>query len=480
MAFAPDPASGTFSPAVPDDDVRVLTATLSQPRAHETLGRRPTGMTLEVVTEGPLLGQRFELPNRSVVTGGRAPSHDVVLDDESVSTTHFEIRLEPRGVMLRDLGSTNGTWIARSRLEEGVVSLFDGAAFYAGNIKLRLVDIEIGKLARSTDTSLGTMAGRSPAMAELFALLSRLAPTPITTLVTGETGTGKEEVARTLHQLSERKGPFVVLDCGALAPGLAESAIYGHVKGAFTGASSDTPGAFERAHWGTLLLDEIGELPLDLQPKLLRVLDRREVLRIGDTAIHPVDVRVIAATNRNLAQLVADGEFRLDLYHRLRQLEINVPPLRTRPEDIPLLVHWFLARFHENHGRAIAIEESAVEILTGLHWEGNVRQLQQTIHRLAFLAEDDVITVGDLRRFGDDRKYRDPRPDQVASHLHEWMSLPYKEAVDRFQVHYFRGLFDEAKGDVDEICRRAGYSRKGLQGLARRIGFPWPGDNERR
>ena len=457
-----------------DEEVQALTATLSQPRAHETLGRRPTGITLEVVSEGPLCGQRFELAGRNVVTGGRAPSLDIVLDDESVSTAHFELKLGPKGVLLRDLGSTNGTWIARGRLDDGTISLFDGAAFYAGNVKLRLVDIDVGNVARSTDERLGTMSGRSAPMAELFALLARLAPTPITTLVMGETGTGKEEVARTLHSLSLRKGSFVVLDCGSLPAGLAESSILGHVKGAFTGAHSNTPGAFERAHLGTLLLDEIGELPLELQPKLLRVLDRREVQRIGGTKVHPVDVRIVAATNRNLAQLVADGKFRLDLYHRLRQIELTVPPLRARPDDIPLLARRFLADFRQSEGRAVELEASAAALLSELYWEGNVRQLHQTVQRLAFLAEDSRITVEAIRRFGDDRKRGDPRADETLANVLEWMSKPYKEAVDEFQRHYFSELFEQARGDVDEICRRAGYSRKGLLGLARRFGLPWP------
>ncbi|MCH9679821.1 MAG: sigma-54-dependent Fis family transcriptional regulator, partial [Deltaproteobacteria bacterium] len=234
------------------DSIQALTATLSQPRDQEKLERRPTGLTLEVVS-GDLEGARYSLPNRSVLTGGRAASHDIVIDDESVSTTHFEIKLGAHGIVLRDLGSTNGTWIGRSRLLDGAVSLFDGATFYAGNIKLRLTQIDVGSVARSTAPTLGTMTGKSPVMAELFALMARLGPTPITALITGETGTGKEEAARTLHALSGRQGPFVVLDCGSLPTGLAESAISGHAKGAFTGAASDSPGAFEKGQAGTLV-----------------------------------------------------------------------------------------------------------------------------------------------------------------------------------------------------------------------------------
>lgn len=453
-------------------EVEALTATLSRPRAQETLGRRPTGVTLEVLT-GPNEGQRFELRKRTVITGGRAPNHDVVLEHDSVSLNHFEMKLGPGGVSLRDLGSTNGTWLGRSRLDDGTATLFDGATFYAGDIKLRLAEIAVGSVARSTSATLGTMTGHSPAMAELFALLSRLAATPITTLVMGETGTGKEEVARTLHQLSMRTGPFVVLDCGAIPAGLAESRIFGHMRGAFTGAIADAPGVFERANGGTLLLDEVGELPLDLQPKLLRVLDRPEVQRVGDDTVRQVDVRVIAATNRNLARAVADGAFRLDLFHRLGQIEIVLPPLRSRPEDIPILAERFLAEFRQRHERHLEIDSDAINALSQLRWEGNVRQLKQMVESMAFLAEEDVINLECLRKFGGARGVQ--RPQASAADVNGWMSQPYKQAADEFQEKYFSELFRETDGDIDEICKRSGYSRKGLRGVAKRLGLPWSG-----
>src|SRR5690606_2182835 len=282
----------------------------------------------------------------------------------------------------------------------GTVSLFDGAVFYAGDTKLRLVEIEVGRLARSDRSHLGTMTGASPAMREIFAMLDRLGPTPLTTLITGETGTGKEEVARTLHELSGRRGSFVVLDCGTLPTHLAESAIHGHVKGAFTGATTDRMGAFEAADGGTVLLDEVGELPLELQPKLLRVLDRREVERVGSNRPRSVDVRVLAATHRNLSRGVADGSFRLDLLHRLRQVEVSVPPLRERPEDVPVLVRRFLEQAQARHGQrvAAAVDDEVLATLARRHWEGNVRELRQTVEALAHLAQGDAITLDDLQR----------------------------------------------------------------------------------
>ena len=202
------------------EHAQAVAATLHSARERESLHRRPVGLHLEVL-RGADEGKRFELPRRDTIIGGRANNHDVVLTDSSVSTNHFEIRLTPGGVLLRDLGSTNGTWIGRAQLMDGTASLFDGATFYAGDVKLRLTKIEVGSIARSERPSLGTMTGASPTIREIFALLDRIGPTPLTTLITGETGTGKEEVARTLHQLSGRSGPFIVLDCGALPLNLA-------------------------------------------------------------------------------------------------------------------------------------------------------------------------------------------------------------------------------------------------------------------
>lgn len=458
------------------EHARALAATLLTPREHESLHRRPVGLSLEVV-HGPDEGRCFELPHRETVTGGRNTAHDVVLTDESVSTSHFEIRLTPQGVILRDLGSTNGTWLGRGRLVDGTASLYDGATFHAGDTKLRLTRIEVGRIARSDRPRLGTMTGASPAIREIFALLERLAPTPLTTIVTGETGTGKEEVARTLHELSGRSGPFVALDCGSLPATLADSKIHGHVKGAFTGATSDRVGAFEAADGGTLLLDEIGELPLELQPKLLRVLDRREVERVGSNKPRAVDVRVIAATHRNVAQMVADGRFRLDLLHRLRQFEICMPPLRERPQDVAVLARHFLERARARYGEGVAMEidERAIEALTRRHWEGNVRELRQTIETLAHLAKDDVVTVDDLQHIASGAR----RHDEADAHqLASWRALPCKEAIDAFTRHYVLELEEEHKGDIERICSAAGYTRKGMRGLYERLGLPWPASRD--
>lgn len=398
----------------------------------------------------------------------------MVLEDDSVSATHFEITISADGVQLRDLGSTNGTWTGRAaRLTDGSITLFDGAMFFAGDTKLRICQIDFGRVARSDSPTLGTMAGDSPAMREIFALIDRVAPTPIKTLITGETGTGKEEVARTVHALSGRKGPFVVLDCGALPSGLAESAILGHDKGAFTGATEMRPGAFEAADGGTVFLDEIGELPLDLQPKLLRVLDGRGIVRVGGSVCGPVDVRVLAATHRDLPALIAEGRFRRDLYERLGQYELCLPPLRERREDIAILARHFLAQVGEEYGEAVAsgIDEAVLVALRDRHWEGNVRALRLTIETLAHLSSGPVISMDDLRRFARRHMVDETRARDMLASL---CAMSCSEADDGFQRHYLLALAEECEGHVERMCERAGLTRKGLRGRHEKLGLPWP------
>jgi len=225
--------------------------------------------------------------------------------------------------------------------------------------------------------TLGNVTVRSPVMGEVFDLVQRLAPTSVTVTILGETGTGKDVFAHALHEQGERtKSPLVVFDCGAVPPNLVESELFGHERGAFTGAHSEHPGAFERAFGGTLFLDEVGELPMDLQPRLLRVLDGRALRRVGGTRDRRVDVRVVAATNRDLASLVAAKQFREDLYFRLAAAVVRLPPLRERLEDLPLLVPQLLADL----GRAdVRVAEATLDLLARHNWPGNVRELKNTL-----------------------------------------------------------------------------------------------------
>jgi DNA-binding NtrC family response regulator len=242
------------------------------------------------------------------------------------------------------------------------------------------------------------MVARSQAMLEIFAFVERLARYPTTALITGESGTGKELIARALHRMSPlRDKPFIVCNCTALAPTLLESELFGHVKGSFTGADRDRKGLFEAAHGGTIFLDEIGELPLGVQAKLLRVLENREIKRIGSPHPLQVDIRVIAATNRNLATMVAQGTFRDDLYYRLNVGALHLPPLRERTEDIDPLCSHFIEAFNKKLGKRVTgLDAAASELFVRAPWPGNVREIANVIERAMIVAKGPLITVDDL------------------------------------------------------------------------------------
>jgi transcriptional regulator of acetoin/glycerol metabolism len=287
--------------------------------------------------------QRMEV-DQPVLRVGSREENDLVLDDDAVSRIHFEILVDESGHRLRDLGSTNGTFVDGFRAAD--IHLKPSCTITAGvtTIHFELLDAE-ADLPLSEGERFGPLVGRSAAMRNLFATLERVAATDTTVLIQGESGTGKELIAEAIHGASGSRadGPFVVFDCGAIAGTLLESELFGHEKGAFTGALSDRAGCLEEADGGTLFLDEIGELPIELQPKLLRAVERRELRRVGSNRTQKFDVRIIAATNRDLSAEVNRGSFRADLYYRLAVVRLEVPPLRARPEDIPVLVEHLLS-----------------------------------------------------------------------------------------------------------------------------------------
>ena len=246
-----------------------------------------------------------------------------------------------------------------------------------------------------TDRSVGNMIGKSPALQAILRDLQVVAPTDAAVLIQGETGTGKELVARGIHELSSRsKRPFIMVNCAAIPATLLESELFGHEKGAFTGAFAQKVGRFELAHQGTLLLDEIGEIPLELQPKLLRALQEQDFERLGGTRTTHVDVRIIAATNRNLRQMVDEGKFRGDLYYRLHIFPLTAPPLRERREDIPLLIRFFTQRYARKMKRLIEeIPTDALEALTRYSWPGNIRELQNLVERSVILSPGPVLHI---------------------------------------------------------------------------------------
>jgi two-component system, NtrC family, response regulator AtoC len=244
--------------------------------------------------------------------------------------------------------------------------------------------------------SFGSMVGRSAAMQRVFHRVKRLGTSSAPVLITGESGTGKELVARTIHQLSRRRGEFVAVNCGAISPSLMESELFGHERGSFTGATRAHRGFFERAHEGTLFLDEITEMPLDLQVKLLRVLERSRVLRLGAEKHREVNVRVLAATNRPPAKAIQDGKLREDLYYRIRVLHVELPALREREGDIPLLARHFLADVIEREGRTREFSGDTLSALERYHWPGNARELRNAVYTAYLLCGTDAITPEDL------------------------------------------------------------------------------------
>jgi transcriptional regulator with GAF, ATPase, and Fis domain len=332
-------------------------------------------------------------------------------------------------------------------------------------MKILPEEVEVASTPLDTD-SLGPLIGGDIRMREIFALVEDIAPTDVTVVIEGETGTGKELVAEAIHQLSDRQDkPFVVFDCTNQPKDLIESALFGHVRGAFTGATAPRSGAFERADGGTIFLDELGELGLDLQPKLLRVLESREVQKVGGDGYEPVDVRVIAATNRNLKAEVQAGNFREDLYYRLAVVKFVMPALRERPSDIARLVEHFIAQT----GAQVSMDESCYPSLEGYSWPGNVRELKNVVERA--IAFSRGKTGVDLSKFIQEEGEDDRPPSGVFIDK----STSFKEAkgkvVSDFESRYVRALLREHGNNISLAAREAGIDRKHFKDLMKKYGI---------
>lgn len=317
----------------------------------------------------------------SVLLIGSAADVAVRIDDRHVSRLHAEIAPAPGGLLVRDLGSKNGIFVGDIRIERAVLP--GGTRFRVGETELEVSFDEV-RAAREPSPeapakrSFHGLVGQSAVMRALFATLERIAASDAPALVTGETGTGKELVARAIHDASGRSAaPFVVVDCAALPEALLEGELFGHAKGAFTGAVTARAGAFEAAQGGTIFLDEIGELPPSMQPKLLRALESRTVRRLGETSQRSIDVRFVAATHRDLPSMVTRGSFREDLYFRIAVLPLRVAPLRERPEDVPVL----LAHFEKRLGHKLPFGPPERARLATYAWPGNVRELRNFADR---------------------------------------------------------------------------------------------------
>jgi transcriptional regulator with GAF, ATPase, and Fis domain len=393
-----------------------------------------------------------------------------------IAEEHVELEVERQGSGVRVVDRSSGqTRLNGSVVHEAVLEA--GGTLDLGGIEIRLQDTSSTiPILPSEKEELGHARGRSLAMREIFGILEAIAPTNATVLLLGETGTGKDVLAHAIHESSPRKsGPMLTLDCGAIAPSLIEAELFGYERGAFTGAEERRRGAFEEADKGTLFLDEIGELPLDVQPKLLRAIDEREIRRVGGGQSIAVDVRILAATKRDLEEEVRRGRFREDLYFRLAVVPVTLPPLRERKDDIPLLVDGFVKSFAERHGFKGSIPPQEIQSLVAHDWPGNVRELKNTIERALWLAQTGdgvahfaVLTAEALLGTSGDAGGSPKRIEFEPA-------LSFSEHKERwekdFELKFLGWLLARAEGSISKAARLASMDRKHLRALLRKHGL---------
>jgi DNA-binding NtrC family response regulator len=427
---------------------------------------RQSGRGRFTVVRGPERGTSVVVEREPLVVGSGVGCA-LKLTDPTISRRHLSVELTDGGLVVRDLNSTNGSYLRGARFQELILGF--GTEIQIGQTVLKyLPEEEAVEVPPADSEHFGALVGREPKMRQLFRLLGEIADSEATVLLEGETGTGKELLAEELHRHSPRRDhPFVVFDCGAVPKELIESALFGHVRGAFTGAVSDRRGAFAEADGGTLFLDEIGELALDMQPSLLRALDKRMVRPVGGNGYHTVSVRVVAATNRDLRAEVGARRFREDLYYRLAVFRVAVPPLRARPNDVALLIQHFVTQFARRPNLQILPED--LDRLSRHSWPGNVRELRNLIERACALSHGDVLDFGE-----------DPATKGTPSPIHDpgaagALHLPFKEAkaqvVDRFERQYLEALLQRHSGNLSAASRTAEVDRKHLRELIRKHGL---------
>ncbi len=431
--------------------------------------------------------------DQNVINIGTLEDNDIILADETVSRHHCRIVQEDDDYVVIDLGSTNGTFINGVRIRDAFLA--PGLTLTVGNTQIQFssVDEQVPVVPSASET-FGDIVGRSLKMREIFGILEKIAPTSATVVIEGETGTGKEVVARTIHKMSKRADKeMIVFDCGAVPESLIESELFGHEKGSFTGALMTRKGLFEMAQGGTIFLDELGELSIDLQPKLLRVLEQREVRRVGSNKSIPVNVRVVAATNRDLESEVRAGRFREDLFYRLSVVRLNLPALRERSEDIPLLVTHFLNRldFNQTADGSPRVKQASADALSALQryeWPGNVRELVNVIERACSFAESDILQLEDLpdyitgnvssgHRPALHGNPSDPPPNEglEVPDKNELSELPFKDAkeewISSFERDYILELLRRHNGNISQASREADIDRKYFRKLMTKHGI---------
>jgi two-component system, NtrC family, nitrogen regulation response regulator GlnG len=415
----------------------------------------PVKMKL-VVVDGPDFGREFPL-TAGTYRLGSDEGCELALKDTAISRVHRMLAVTTEGVKLTDQGSTNGSIC--NGVGFSAILAKEGALIQVGRSTLKLMPQTevLARLAPSNKNSFGTLTGKSLTMRRVFAVLERIAPTDTDVLIRGETGTGKELCARSIHDQSARKtGPFVVCDLSVVNRSLVESELFGHVKGAFTGATADRVGAFQRANGGTLFLDEVGELPLELQTVLLRALERREVKRLGGDVYETVDVRVVAATHRDLTKALAENSFREDIYHRLARAEVVLPPLRDRPEDIPLLVNDIVAALGKSE---TPLDPQTRALLAQHTWPGNVRELRNVVERAMTLGAGPAVDSALESRVS-------------AASSAEAAGLSFKKAkeriVDAFERDYLVQVLERCGWNLTQAAKEAGIDRYYVRQLVKK------------
>ncbi|HET6150666.1 MAG TPA: sigma 54-interacting transcriptional regulator [Polyangia bacterium] len=428
---------------------------------------RQRGRGRLLIVKGKDRGESISVGEHPITLGSGSGS-DVLLSDPTVSRRHLGVSPGEDGVVVRDLGSTNGSFVQGARFQE--LTLGFGAEVTIGHTVLKYVpDEEALDPMPTEEEAFGSLVGRDPKLRKLFRLLGDVAASDATVLLEGETGTGKELLAEEIHRHSARRaGPFVVFDCGAVPRELIESALFGHVRGAFTGAISDRRGAFAEADGGTIFLDEIGELSTEVQPVLLRALDKHSIRPVGGASYEKVSVRVVAATNRNLRDETTARRFREDLYYRLAVVRVSVPALRQRLDDIPLLVDHFVRQFCGD--RPIQISEHDLERLQRHGWPGNVRELRNVIERACALARDNRLEIDEAF------DVHPGAPEQTGEQVGGVdIDLPFKLAkarvIDAFERAYIQGVLSRHKGNLSAAARSAEVDRKHFRELLRKHGL---------
>ena len=429
-----------------------------------------------IVLDGVKKGAKLDL-NKPLIKIGKREDNDFILDEKTVSRNHLEIVQSEDRYLLKDLESTNGTFINDIRVKEAYLS--PGDIVRLGNVSAEFVAFdEKVQIEPSTQNQFGPLMGRSRKMRQIFSVLEKISPTTATVLIEGETGTGKDVVARAIHENSSRKNkPLIVFDCSAVAENLIESELFGHMKGSFTGAVSTRKGAFEEANGGTIFLDEIGELSLELQPKLLRALEQREVKKVGSNESIPIDVRVICATNRNLKKEVSEKRFREDLYYRLSVVKLFIPPLRERPEDISFLIEHLLTRGRFNIQpdgslKVTRVEDDALKMLSRYQWPGNVRELVNILERIVPMVDGNAITGQQVGYVFQELERED---EEATEKMMVDMALPFKEAkqkvVEQFEKEYLSSLLRRNHYNISKTAREAGVDRKHIRNLLKKYGI---------